>query len=96
MNGDFTANFVPQFDGPIEETITRVRQMNERLIESSKRNGRTSLDAYEKALRSMIDFQEKVADASQLDWVSALAATHSQFVQDVTAAYIKAARKSLK
>ncbi|WP_155942937.1 hypothetical protein [Mycobacterium sp. 141] len=38
--------------------------------------------------------QETVAGASQLDWVSTLASAHAQFIQDVSAAYIKAAQES--
>jgi hypothetical protein len=41
-------------------------------------------------------FQSQIADASQLEWVSALATTHAQFIKDVSAAYIKAARDTLK
>ena len=97
-----TSNFkpgtsIPQFDpATVEEATTRIREMNERLIESSKTAGRVALDAYENALQSMLDFQSRVANASQLDWVSALATTHAQFIKDVSAAYIKAARETLK
>jgi hypothetical protein len=80
----------------VEETVKRIEEMNKRMIESSKAAGRVALDAYENALKSMLDFQEKVANASQLDWVSALANTHAQFVQEVSAAYIKATRETLK
>jgi hypothetical protein len=90
-------SFLPQYDAAAaEETIKRIQEMNQRMIDSSKSAGRAALDAYEKALQSMVEFQEKVAGASQLDWVSALAAAHGQFIQDVSAAYIKAARESLK
>ena len=63
--------------GPYEEAAQRIRELNERLIESSKAAGITTLDAYEKALKSLVDFEEKVAGASQLEWVSALAQTHA-------------------
>jgi hypothetical protein len=39
----------------------------------------------------VVDFEEKVADASQLERVSALAQMHAAFVRDVSAAYIKTA-----
>ncbi|MFN8080924.1 MAG: hypothetical protein U0Q19_15325 [Kineosporiaceae bacterium] len=81
--------------GPYEEAAARVRELNERILESMKATGLTSLDAYEKALKSLVDFEQKVAGASQLEWVSALAATHASFVQDVSAAYTKAAREVL-
>ena len=78
-----------------EDAVTRIRDLNERLIDSSKAAGLTSLDAYEKALKSLVDFEQKVAGASQLEWVSALASTYASFVQDVSAAYTKAARELL-
>lgn len=81
--------------GPVEEAAERIRALNERLIEGSKAAGNTTLDAYEKALKSLVDFEEKVAGASQLEWVSALAQTHAAFVRDVSAAYTKAARELL-
>jgi predicted RNA-binding Zn ribbon-like protein len=81
--------------GPDEESAQRIRELNERLIQSAKAAGNTTLDAYEKALKSMVDFEEKVAGASQLEWVTALAQTHAAFVRDVSAAYTKAARELL-
>jgi len=80
---------------PFEEAAARVRELNERILESSKAAGLTTLDAYEKALKSIVDFEQKVAGASQLEWVSALASTHASFMQDVSAAYTKAARDLL-
>jgi hypothetical protein len=81
--------------GAYEDAAKRIRDLNERLIESSKAAGLTTLDAYEKALKRMIDFEQKVAGASQLDWVSAIAETYATFVQDVSSAYTKAARDLL-
>jgi GTP cyclohydrolase III len=81
--------------GAYEEAADRIRNLNERLIESAKTAGNTTLDAYEKALRSLVDFEEKVAGASQLEWVSALAQTHAAFVRDVSSAYTRAARELL-
>jgi hypothetical protein len=93
--GDFTN---PNVDAAsLDKTIARIREMNERLIESNRAAGRATLDAYEKALRSMVDFQERVArGGSQLDWISALASAHTKFVEDMSAAYIKAARDTVK
>jgi hypothetical protein len=75
------------------EAATRIRDMNERLIESAKVAGLGTLDAYEKVLRSLLDFEQKLAGATQLDWVSALAQTHASIVRDLTVAYSKAARE---
>ena len=91
-----TAPTAPTFDATaFEEAAGRVRELNERIIAGSKAAGLTSIDAYEKALTSLVDFEQKIAGASNLDWVTALAQTHATFVQDVTAVYTKAARELL-
>ena len=79
-----------------EATTERIRALNERIIESAKAAGQASLDAYEKALQSLVDFEQKAAKASQLEWVTAVASAHAKFVQDVSAAYVTAAREALK
>jgi len=85
-----------QFDSAtIEATITRIQELNERLIGSSKTAGRVALDAYESTLKSMVGFHSHIAGASQLDWVSALASTHAQFIRDVSADFINAAHDTL-
>jgi hypothetical protein len=92
---DHTATPLGVDPAAYEETAKRIRDLNERLIDSSKAAGLTTLDSYEKALKSLLDFEQKVAGASQLDWVSAIASTYAMFVQDVSAAYTKAARDLL-
>jgi hypothetical protein len=87
----------PAFDVPsVEEATQRIRDLNERIIDSSKTAGLVTLEAYEKALSSLAEFEEKVASATQLDWVSALATTHAKFITDVSGSYTKAARDLLK
>jgi hypothetical protein len=79
-----------------EEAAQRIRELNERFIESAKTAGNATLDAYEKSLQNLLEFQERAAGASQLDWVSNIASAHAKFVQDVSSAYITAAREMLK
>ena len=79
-----------------EEAANRIRELTERFIESAKTAGNTSLDAYESSLKTLVEFQERAAGATQLDWVSSIAAAHANFVQDVSAAYVSAAREMLK
>jgi hypothetical protein len=79
-----------------EDTASRIRELNENLIQLAKESGQSSLDTYEKALQSLVDFEKSVASRSQLDWVTGLANTHAKFVQDLTGFYIKAAREALK
>src|SRR3954465_1044276 len=57
----------------------RIRHLNERIIPSSKKAGNTYLDIYEKTLNSIADYQEKVGDQSQVDWVSTIANAQANF-----------------
>jgi hypothetical protein len=43
-----------------------------------------TLDAYEKTLARLVDFDEKVVSNSELGWVTALANTHAKFVRDIS------------
>lgn len=80
----------------VDATTERIRALNEKVLTAAKHSGNLSLDAYEKTLTEIVDFEQKVAGASQLDWVNALASAHATFVTDVTKAYTKAAREALK
>lgn len=78
-----------------EEATQQIRDLNERLLASSKSAGVVALDAYEKVVQSLVDFELKVASATQVDWVSTLAATHTKAVSDLSSPYTKAARELL-
>lgn len=80
----------------VEAVTERIRQLNEKMIEATKQGGNLSLDAYERTLSSLVDFEQKTADASQLDFVSALAQAHATFLSDVSSAFTNAARDTLK
>ena len=79
-----------------EAATDRIRGLNERILTSAKAAGQTSLDAYEKALESLVDFEQKAAGATQLEWVSAVANAHARFISEVSGAYVKASRELLK
>jgi hypothetical protein len=96
MTSDFGAGMTTDPAKAADEAIQRIRELNERFIESAKAAGNSSLDAYEKSLQSLVEFQERAAGATQLDWVTSIAAAHAKFVQDVSAAYVSAAREMLK
>ena len=82
--------------GALDDTVSRIRELNEKLVLLAKQQGRVTLDTYEKALQSLIDFELAAASASQFDWVSALANTHAKFVQDITGSYLRLANEALK
>ena len=85
-----------QASAAVDEVVQRIRELTERFIDAGRAAGNVSLDAYEKSLQTLVDFQERAAGASQLDWVSSIASAHAKFVQEVSAAYVSAAREMLK
>jgi hypothetical protein len=96
MTDNFGSDAVNSATAANEEAVQRIRELTERFIDSAKQAGNTSLDAYEKSLQNLVEWQEKAAGASQLDWVSSIATAHAKFMQDVSAAYVSAAREMLK
>lgn len=89
-----TKTELPKID--FDAAADRIRGLNEQVIEQAKKQGNTSLDAWEKALESVVDFEKKAADASQLDFVKALTDAHVKFMTTASEAYFKAARELLK
>ena len=96
MTDQFPGETAAQMSAATDEAVQRIRDLTERFIEAAKTAGNQSLDAYEQSLRTLVEFEERAAGASQLDWVSSIAAAHAKFVQDVSAAYVSAARDMLK
>jgi len=80
----------------VDETTERVRELNERIIESSKRAGGAYLDAYEKVLKSIADFEERVGTSSQVEWVTAMTQAHADFTREIAKIYASTARELLK
>jgi hypothetical protein len=74
----------------------RIRDLNERIIASSKKAGSTYLDIYEKTLNSIADYQEKIGEQSQVDWITTIANAQASFTRDLAGAYSSAARSLLK
>jgi len=84
------------FTPDIEEATKRVRDLSERMVELSKKNGITWLEAYEHVLESMLKLEEKAASNVSSDWVSALAQTHADFVREMSQVYLGAMKEQLK
>lgn len=91
-----TKNATPSFTPDVDATTERIRELNERILDGAKSAGHSSLDVYEQTVAGLVDFEKKVAGASQLDWVSAIAEAHSSFLVTVSQAYTKTARELLK
>lgn len=92
-----TENAASAFELPsVADATQGLRDLNERWMESSRTAGLVTVDAYEKALTSVADFEKKFAADSQVEWVSAMATTHAKLLSDLTASFTTAARDLLK
>jgi len=79
-----------------EQAADRLRDLNERIIESSRKAGQSYIDAYEKTLVSIADFQDRIGKSSQVEWVTTLAHAQADFTRNWAEAYTTAARNVLK
>jgi hypothetical protein len=75
---------------------TRIRKLNDRIIDAGKDAGETTLSAYEKALKALAASIERGAGMSDIEWVSQLLNTQARFLRDVTNTWASAARDALK
>jgi hypothetical protein len=80
----------------VDETVERIRDLNERILDSGRKVGKGYLDAYERALTSIADFEERLAGTSQIDWVSAIANAQASFIREIAKSYSAAGRDLLK
>lgn len=92
-----TQNAAPAFQLPsIQDAAQGLSALNEQLVESSKGAGLKTVDAYEKVVTAIAEFEKKVASDSQVEWVSAIASTHAKALSDMTVSYTTAVRDLLK
>jgi len=80
----------------VDEAARRVKELSDRLIELTKKNGISWLEAYEKILNRMMQLQERAAAATQIEWINTLAATNADFMREMSAAYFQTAHEQLK
>jgi hypothetical protein len=83
-------------DANVEAAAERIRELNDRIVESGKKAGKVYLDLYEKTLHSIADYQEKVGKESQMDWVTTIANAQANFTRELADAYTSSARQLLK
>lgn len=85
-----------QTNNVAEDTTERIRELNERIVEASKKAGGAYLDTYEKALESIADYQETVVKRSDIDWVSTIVDAQAKFTRELTKVYISTGRALVK
>jgi hypothetical protein len=91
-----TTKKISDFTEGFGDAGERSRAVNEKLLETGKKTANAALDGYEKTIASYVDFRQQLAEATQLDWVTTVVKAQNDFLNEVNAAYISAARDVLK
>jgi 3-methyladenine DNA glycosylase AlkD len=74
----------------------RIRELNDKVLTAAKQTENTTVDTYEQAVNTLVDFSRKAADSTKVDWVAALAKSVASLITELTNTYTKAARELLK
>jgi DNA-binding ferritin-like protein len=83
-------------EGEFEQVADHIRELNERIIASSKQVGEATLGAYAKMLQSIAELEEKAGSASPVEWLTTFATTQASFTRDLAEALTAAAHKLIE
>jgi beta-galactosidase/beta-glucuronidase len=86
----------PGFPQDADEAMNRVKELSDRMIELTQKNGVAWLEAYEKVLDQMVRLQERAAASTQIEWINALTAANAEFMREMSSVYFRTAREQLK
>lgn len=86
----------PKAETLYEDGAERVRELNEQIIEASRKAGSTYFDAYERTLKGIADYETKLAEVSHVEWLSTLLNAQADFTREVAKTTTASAREFLK
>jgi hypothetical protein len=79
-----------------DQILASIRERNEQIMESGRKTRLELLEAFEQSLAAFADSQEKLAETSEVEWLSKLLRAQATFTRDVTDASGKFARQLLE
>jgi hypothetical protein len=79
----------------VDQTIGRIREINDRILESGRRGGEASLQAYERLLKGIADAQE-AAGGRGAEWVRAFTAAEAKFTRELADGLPEAVRTTIE
>jgi hypothetical protein len=92
---DEAASDVPVTGVLDEAAAQRIPSLNKQVLARASAAGTGAADGYEKAVQDMADFETKIPGSSQLDWLQAVARSHTKLVTDLVSMYANAIRSGL-
>jgi hypothetical protein len=79
-----------------EQILADIRERNEQMFAVSRRTQLEMVEAFEKALTMFADSHDKLAETSEVDWLTRLLRAQATFTRDVADATGKFARQVLE
>jgi Phasin protein len=79
-----------------QETVERIRELNERIIENARQAGAAYLDVYERSLAALVDYQKSFASATPIDWLQRVIEAQAAFTRELGDLYAATAREAVK
>ncbi len=76
--------------------VGRFQEVNERLVDTSRKATGVYLETYEKTVKTVADFEERLAGASQNEWLASMVRAHAELSREVVKVQTSAARELLK
>ena len=87
---------MPGMPQDADEAVKRVKELSDRMIELTRKNGLAWIEAYERVLKEMLQLQERAAAATQIEWINALATTNADFIREMSTVYFQTVRDQIK
>jgi hypothetical protein len=79
-----------------EQILASIKERNEQIMQAGRQTRLELLEAFEQALGAFADSQEKLADSSEVEWMSRLLRAQATFTRDMTDASSKFARQMIE
>jgi hypothetical protein len=73
-----------------------LRDLNGRVLDAGKKAGHAYLDAYEKMFSLVAEYQQKLAEQSEVEWVSTVVGAQAKFTREVAELQASTGRELLK
>lgn len=80
----------------LDETVKRIRELNEQVLETGRQAGLGFLDAYEQSVQMFADLQLRAAEGTDALWITELVKAQADFTREMTRLSVAAARQSLQ
>src|SRR3954451_6622355 len=78
--------------GGADAAITHIRDLNDRILANASRRGAASLEAYERLLENVANFQETAGERGG-EWVTSMGRAQAAFTRELAKSYPAAARR---